>query len=203
MRRALRSGRVPRQVLLGGGSQTLARQLVASILLLSGTAAIGSGVSALAADPEPARPSAPTTVQVVDQQVVLDTLGAARAQAAADQQADQTQGRQLKHYDVRPPEGRHHDTLWDIAERTLGDPFRYKEVFELNKDRLQPDGTRLTESWEFLPKGIAGAVESLAARFNHKHAAPVSSPPQPQRDFEEADTSHLPAFLLRPVTLKA
>jgi superfamily II DNA/RNA helicase len=27
--------------------------------------------------------------------------------------------------------------------------------------------------------------------------------PQPQREGDEADTSHLPAFLLRPVTLKA
>jgi superfamily II DNA/RNA helicase len=32
---------------------------------------------------------------------------------------------------------------------------------------------------------------------------PAQGRPRPQRDTEEADTSHLPAFLLRPVTLKA
>ncbi|GAA1936077.1 LysM peptidoglycan-binding domain-containing protein [Nocardioides marmoribigeumensis] len=145
--RAFRSGRVPRQVLLGGGSQSLARQLVASILLLAGGATLAGGVTALGADHEPARPSAPV-VQVMDQQVVVDALGQAQAQVDADQAAhvDLAPGQHLKHYEVRPPQGRNHDTLWDIAERTMGDPFRYKEIFELNKDRLQPDGSRLTDA---------------------------------------------------------
>jgi superfamily II DNA/RNA helicase len=34
-------------------------------------------------------------------------------------------------------------------------------------------------------------------------ASPAARPARPPRDFEDADTSHLPAFLLRPVTLKA
>jgi superfamily II DNA/RNA helicase len=33
--------------------------------------------------------------------------------------------------------------------------------------------------------------------------APAPRAPRPAREFEDADTSHLPAFLLRPVTLKA
>jgi nucleoid-associated protein YgaU len=37
------------------------------------------------------------------------------------------------------------DTLWDITEDELGDPFRYPEVFEASTDTLQPDGKRLTE----------------------------------------------------------
>ncbi len=144
--RALRSGRVPRQVLLGGGSQTLARQLVAGILLLAGGATVAGGLSALGAGPEPARPSAPV-VQVVDQEVVDGAVARARADAAAEAvELDGAHGQALKHYDVRPPAGRNHDTLWDIAERTLGDPFRYKEIFALNKDRLQPDGSRLTDA---------------------------------------------------------
>ncbi|HEX5769632.1 MAG TPA: hypothetical protein VFY11_01620, partial [Nocardioidaceae bacterium] len=52
----------------------------------------------------------------------------------------------VKHYEVKPPRGRNHDTLWDISERLLGDPLRYKEIFELNKSRLQPDGARLTDA---------------------------------------------------------
>lgn len=38
-------------------------------------------------------------------------------------------------YTVRPK-----DSLWSIAERTLGDGFRHKELAELNKDRLGPNG---------------------------------------------------------------
>ena len=37
------------------------------------------------------------------------------------------------------------DTLWGIAgTRHLGDPLRWSEVFQLNRDRAQPDGGRLT-----------------------------------------------------------
>ena len=37
------------------------------------------------------------------------------------------------------------DTLWDIAERHLGDPFRWQEIFQLNQGRPQADGTCLTD----------------------------------------------------------
>ncbi len=36
--------------------------------------------------------------------------------------------------------------LWEIADRHLGDGRRYKEIFELNKDRVQPDGSKLSEA---------------------------------------------------------
>jgi len=49
----------------------------------------------------------------------------------------------LKYYVVQPPGGRHHDSLWDIAQRYLGDGRRYREIFALNEGRLQPDGTEL------------------------------------------------------------
>ncbi|WP_324848643.1 hypothetical protein [Actinocrinis sp.] len=49
----------------------------------------------------------------------------------------------LKYYVVEPPGGRHHDSLWDIAQRYLGDGRRYREIFTLNEGRLQPDGTKL------------------------------------------------------------
>ena len=80
--RAFRAGRVPRPVPLGGGSQTVARQLVASILLLAGGASLAHGVATLGAEPEQTRPSAPV-VQVVDQQVVIDALAGAQAAAEA------------------------------------------------------------------------------------------------------------------------
>ncbi len=47
---------------------------------------------------------------------------------------------------MHPPAGRHHDCLWDISERYLGDPLRYKEIFAMNHDRLQPDGRTITDA---------------------------------------------------------
>ena len=40
--------------------------------------------------------------------------------------------------------GRFHESLWEIAQKYLGDGRRYREIFELNKERVQPDGSRLT-----------------------------------------------------------
>ncbi|WP_433498568.1 LysM peptidoglycan-binding domain-containing protein [Sphaerimonospora sp. CA-214678] len=37
------------------------------------------------------------------------------------------------------------DSLWNVAERHLGDGKRYGEIFKLNKGRPQPDGGRLTD----------------------------------------------------------
>ncbi|ETA04500.1 hypothetical protein CcI6DRAFT_00276 [Frankia sp. CcI6] len=54
-------------------------------------------------------------------------------------------GRMMKLYEVRPAEGRHHDTLWGIAERFLGDGLRYREIFDLNEGRAQPDGRTLSK----------------------------------------------------------
>src|SRR5581483_9241302 len=49
-----------------------------------------------------------------------------------------------KIYVVQPPAGRFHESLWEIAQHHLGDGRRYREIFELNKDRVQPDGSKLT-----------------------------------------------------------
>ncbi|WP_433274023.1 LysM peptidoglycan-binding domain-containing protein [Pseudonocardia xinjiangensis] len=38
------------------------------------------------------------------------------------------------------------DTLWRIAETSLGDPLRWREIYDLNVGRIQPDGGRLTEA---------------------------------------------------------
>src|SRR5262249_5110528 len=49
-----------------------------------------------------------------------------------------------KIYVVQPPEGGYHESWWEIAKTHLGDGRRYREIFELNKDRVQPDGSKLT-----------------------------------------------------------
>lgn len=131
--RAVRAGRMPSQVAFGGGSQVVARQLVAGLLMLSGGAGIAQGLTALTAEPVPAAPSVTMSAVVVEQapETVLDVRDDAQVQ---------------KVLEVRVPEGRNHDTLWDIAERSLGDPFQWKQIFELNKGRLMADGERLTDA---------------------------------------------------------
>lgn len=192
--RAVRRGRLPAQVALGGGSQLLARRLVATVLLLAGAATAlphGSGSSSHA-------PAAPRTT-ITQQQVTAQTdqlfahpshLHAAAVHhsepaahhAAAPHHAVAVPSEAAhKYYVVQPPHGRRYDSLWDIADRTLRDPLRYKEIFALNKDRVQADGRKLVDAnliqpgWELkLPADASGpGVHVVHAAAPVKKAAPA------------------------------
>ncbi|GAA3872528.1 BTAD domain-containing putative transcriptional regulator [Streptomyces sedi] len=151
---------IPRRVPGAGPSQLLARQLVGAVLLLTSAAAsLTPGLSQLGETHE-----APGQGRVVAEAQLLPGAGSTAAPAAYeadDRKVDPadpagtgprtTSGGEAEagdalYYRIQPPEGRHHDTLWGIAERHLGEGMRYKEIFQLNKDRLQPDGSRLTEA---------------------------------------------------------
>ncbi|WP_422755709.1 hypothetical protein [Micromonospora sp. WMMD708] len=56
-----------------------------------------------------------------------------------------------RYYVVGPPVGGQREYLYQIAATTLGDGNRYREVFELNRGRRQPDGGRLTDPTELRP----------------------------------------------------
>lgn len=64
--------------------------------------------------------------------------------ASPDGRQDRWAHRTEKIYVVKPPAGRFHESLWEIAENHLGDGRRYQEIFELNKNLPQPDGSMLT-----------------------------------------------------------
>lgn len=64
---------------------------------------------------------------------VSSVLPDAAAPAAA-QVTDSTVDVATVQYTVAAPEGSTHDCLWDIAERHLGDPLRWKEIYDLNQD---------------------------------------------------------------------
>ncbi|GAB2876868.1 BTAD domain-containing putative transcriptional regulator [Streptomyces deserti] len=157
MKAALSGVGVPGRVPGAGPSQLLARQLVAALLLVGATAAsFAPGLSQLGqgydANHKPAVAAAQQTPGLFAQQQeqAADTAAALAEQAshaAAHADAGSTAKKgDTKYYRIQPPEGRHHDSLWEIAERHLGDGRRYKEIFELNKDRIQPDGSRLSEA---------------------------------------------------------
>lgn len=73
------------------------------------------------------------------------------------------------------PGGVHHvikgDNLWDIAEAKLGDPFRWREIYKLNRGHVQANGYALTDPDEI----HVGWVLALPAR----QAAPAPANPAP------------------------
>ncbi len=147
---------VPFHVPVAGPSQLLARQLVAALLLVGATAAsLTPGLSQLGRHDVGPRPAGPAVTaqrlpgQYARQQAAEHTAAPAGERGPADthpvHQGTDT-AKATKFYRIDPPEGRHHDSLWDIAQRHLGDGRRYKEIYELNKDRAQPDGSRLSQA---------------------------------------------------------
>ncbi|WP_051639905.1 hypothetical protein [Cellulomonas sp. URHE0023] len=180
LRSALSGVGIPRHVPLAGPSQRVARTLVVAVLLLTTAAGQASAaVSSVLPQHAPATVSVSASVDVEGVQaapdMVTETPAAAQGETTywlGDTQLDADEGAELVGklvYVVQPPEGRHHDNLWDIAERTLGEGRRYDEVFALNKDRPQPDGHALTlerliyPNWLLvMPEGAAG-VERVTA----------------------------------------
>ncbi|WP_283138545.1 BTAD domain-containing putative transcriptional regulator [Rhizohabitans arisaemae] len=112
---------MPVAVPLSGGSQALARRLVSAALILFSVSTV----------------SVPVLAQPVAQPAVTATV----ARVAEPEPLRVTQTKKV--YVVQPPHGRHHESLWEIAEKCLGDGRRYGEIYRLNKHKEQPDGSRL------------------------------------------------------------
>ena len=143
IRAAVRNVGVPGRVPLAGPTQSAAHRLVsAALLLFSAAAALAPAVSHVGAT----RPAHSVSAQVRPGQ---QSSAAAPQQAVAPVEAhapDRVHASPTaeKIYVVEPPVGRFHESLWEIAQKHLGDGRRYREIFELNKDHVQPDGSKLT-----------------------------------------------------------
>ncbi|GAA2832023.1 hypothetical protein [Kribbella solani] len=149
------SPRVP----LGGGSQALARRLIGTVVLI----AAGAGVSLpVASAATTSGPAAPVSVSQRHGEEQSDTAKFRQTEAASKLMTGTKtttgvrtnhdhKGQVVKYTEVRPPQGRNYDCLWDIAERYLGEGRRYKEIYDLNKNKLQPDGRRLTNPDLIMP----------------------------------------------------
>lgn len=152
---------MPNRVPGAGPSQLLARQLVAALLLVGATAAsFTPGLSQLGHSMEgnqrgtvAAAQQTPGGLFGQQQEQAASNAAAAIAEQAANAASHAESGSgstaeegATKYYRIQPPEGRHHDSLWEVAERHLGDGRRYKEIYQLNKDRTQPDGSKLSEA---------------------------------------------------------
>jgi hypothetical protein len=146
---------MPHRVPASGPSQLLARQLIAALLLVGvSTAGLIPGLSQVGQHHQTqnqARPGVAVTAQQTPglQQARQATAAVPHQQTtqhAAAGHATASAQKATQFYRINPPEGRHHDSLWEIAQRHLGDGRRYKEIYELNKDRVQPDGSRLSQA---------------------------------------------------------
>ena len=202
----------------GIGTQQLARRLVTAILLLAGTAGVGAApalaVSAPTAHPTASMVAAPSMSQALGVTDVAhaDHAGGTHASpsgaphsGAADhrlpsvdtlEKATRTDVHEgaTTYYDVKPPRGRHYDTLWDMAERYLGDGLRYKEIWALNKDVVQPDG-RVLKNADLIYPGWVMKLPADAKGPGLKvvdHAtilSPGSTTPQPAATSAAPQTS--------------
>jgi hypothetical protein len=190
IRAAIRNVGVPGRVPLAGPTQSLANRLVtAALLLFSAAAALSPALPAhSAAPPRPAHSisvqaqlSGQGTLTTAHDEALLPSLQGTNPHDVGHQAAagHQTAAHD-KVYVVKPPAGRYHESLWEIAHNHLGDGRRYHEIFELNKNHLQPDGTKLTISslirpgWVLhMPSDAHGpGIETIAQHLGRDHQAP-------------------------------
>jgi nucleoid-associated protein YgaU len=83
------------------------------------------------------------------------------------------------------------DSLTEIARRLMGDPDRYVDIFELNVDKPQPDGRRLTdpdEIWAGWTLEVPRAPEHRAEAPHHGRDAdrPSEREQEPTRQEDRA-----------------
>ncbi|WP_223167001.1 BTAD domain-containing putative transcriptional regulator [Nonomuraea sp. SYSU D8015] len=144
---------MPARVPLSGGTQALANKLVGAVLLLFTTGAMIVPIAKLS--PAPAAP--PVTAVAYSAPIVEKTL-----------ETNKTK----KVYVVQPPHGRHHESLWEIAEKCLGDGRRYAEIYRLNQAKEQPDGSRLKMADLIRP----GWVLDMPDDARNVHIVPADQP---------------------------
>lgn len=85
--------------------------------------------------------------------VVSGGIGLTRPATAGEPPPSASAGAEtlVKYYIVGHTGTPEREYLFDIAARTLGDGRRYMEIFELNKDRVQPDGQRMEDPLVLMP----------------------------------------------------
>ncbi|MET8263133.1 BTAD domain-containing putative transcriptional regulator [Micromonospora arida] len=118
----------------------------------------------------PAHPAAPPTVQHGPRPAL--TIGVS-ATSATLPLATHRDSPAVPSWARDAPGGTHRvvagDNLWDLAEKHLGDPHRWREVYKLNRGHEQANGYALTDPDEI----HVGWVLALPAR----EAPPAATPP--------------------------
>ncbi len=163
-------GRAAPRLRLAGPVQSLATALVASVFVsllpaphLPRTAPVAVSIAQIAGT-APARPGTP-------------------ARTTAGGPDGTGRGWVIRGRLAVPPGGRYivaeRDDLWGIAARRLGDGERWREIFALNRGRLQPDGRRLTDPRLIYPGWILLLPSSQARPRASAHHGACFGPRRP------------------------
>lgn len=188
---------VPARVPLAGGPQALAHRLVlAALLLFTATTAVMPVITGARSTHIQQRVTPPEHREAAHRRPVQPVT---MQEQAEDEPALMEKNAVRKIYRVRPPAGRHHESLWEIAEKCLGDGRRYREIYSLNKGKLQPDGTRLTMAslirpgWVLDMPADATHVEIIERDPHdgqHEHGVPHSQVPGGVHHAGNVNTEH-------------
>ncbi|HEX8131944.1 MAG TPA: hypothetical protein VF880_00725, partial [Actinomycetes bacterium] len=181
--------RLPSRVPLGAVNQAIASQLIATALTLLSPTAVARPTATAPPPPAVVVDDGTPPPAVAPPSSARMALPPGEPLAAASTTAADGA---LRLYVVKPPHGRHRDTLWGIAERHLGDGQRWRDIFGLNRGRQQPDGRRLTDPHWIYP----GWRLQMPADASRLPAAPPSAAPTPPhrsgQDGEEPDRTPPP-----------
>jgi hypothetical protein len=209
---------VPAPVPFSGPSQRLARALVGGLLLAGVVGGqVATVMNAMGADgarsattisattrpgqagDQSASPQTGQGAYVVTRAGVglaAESSGPAQA-AGSEQSTNPLAAAGKKIYTVKAPVGHSHESLWQIAERHLGDGRRYKEIFALNEAVPQSDGSAMhlarmiQPGWQLvMPEDAVGV-----ARFVPPPAIPVT-PAAPLASWGDAGVLSTPDSVL-------
>jgi DNA-binding SARP family transcriptional activator/nucleoid-associated protein YgaU len=127
-----RGRQVTRLPLLPGAQPLAARWLAAAALLL---APLATSPSAAATKPALLTVASPDRGALAAQVVETPPSGNGSNEDPGVSSVVASPEQRLADYVVQ-----RHDSFWDIAERFIGDPFRWREIRDLNIGRPQPNG---------------------------------------------------------------
>jgi DNA-binding SARP family transcriptional activator len=176
-------GRAARRLAVIGPLQPLVGQLLAAIVVAAVALTPRPGVAPrplAAAVPPGRRPVAVAAVALVSDPspAPMPTTAASAQPSAGGQQAGST-------YVVQ-----RNDTLWGIAERELGDPLRWTEIYALNEGRPEPGGATFEDpNWIYPGWALLLPATTSSSPAPAVPAAPPSAPPPTEPSPPAAPTS--------------
>ncbi|HEY8543988.1 MAG TPA: LysM peptidoglycan-binding domain-containing protein, partial [Acidimicrobiales bacterium] len=128
----------------GGPIQRLAGRLVGSVLVSFGSFSSLASTMPVMASATPATPVEVQAGSVVTPGTVWSAAAGAGVTVSVDAQGQPVPGApQDTNQATRTITVERGDTSWSLAEEHLGDGLRWREIWELNQHRVQPDG----ETW--------------------------------------------------------